>query len=54
MVGRIARVGLLLATLGCGGEPERSRVVPASGAGREGAGGAGHPAPQDIRKVETH
>jgi hypothetical protein len=54
MLVRIALIGCLFALAGCGGEPEQSRVVPASGAGREEAGGAGRPAPQDIRKVETH
>ncbi len=54
MLVRMALIGCLFALAGCGGEPERSRVVPASGTGREETGGIGHPAPGDIRKVETH
>jgi hypothetical protein len=54
MLVRIAIIGVALALAGCGHEPDRSRVVPASGAGKEEVGGAGHPAPADIHKVEMH
>ncbi len=51
MLVRIALIGCLFATAGCGREAERSRVVPASEAGKDAAG---RPAPQDIRKIEMH
>jgi hypothetical protein len=54
MIGKIARIGLLLAVVGCGGEPERSRVVPASQISGNSSAGSGQPAPGEIHKVETH
>jgi hypothetical protein len=54
MIAKVARIGALLAILGCGGEPERSRVVPASGNGKDAAGELPRPAAGDIRKIEMH
>ena len=53
MIVRVAIIGFALALAGCGREADRSRVVPASGAGREESGGAGIPR-EDIRKIEMH
>ena len=51
---RIAFVGCLLVLIGCGGEPERSRVVPSSATGRD-SGEASHKlAPGEIQKIEMH
>ncbi len=54
MTVRIAVVGCLLALAGCSREPERSRVVPASEAGRKAGDRASEVAPGDIRKIEMH
>lgn len=50
---RIAILGCLLGLAGCGGEPERSRVVPASATGHDESRAA-RPAPGEIRKIEMH
>jgi hypothetical protein len=54
MIAKVARIGALLAILGCGGEPERSRAVPASTNGKDAVGEPPRPAPGDIRKIEMH
>jgi hypothetical protein len=51
---RLAIMALALALLGCEGESERSRVVPASETPRP-RGEASHKlAPGEIRKIEMH
>ena len=53
MLLRIAILGCVLALPGCGGEPERSRVVPAS-AERGRADTTARPADRESYKIETH
>lgn len=54
MLIRIAFMGCLLALLGCGREPERSRVVPSSEVGRNPGDPPRKLAPGEIRKIEMH
>jgi hypothetical protein len=56
--GGVSRFGLCLLLVvtftGCGGEPERSRVVPSSESGRSAEGQSPRPAPGEIRRIEMH
>jgi hypothetical protein len=54
MIARIVLFGWTFALIGCGGEPERSRVVPASATGRNGGEASHKLAPGDIQKIEMH
>jgi hypothetical protein len=54
MMTRFLRIGWLLALIGCGAEPERSRVVPASGTGRNPPAAAREIGPGAIQKIDMH
>ena len=54
MLIRIAILGCVLAVPGCGGEPERSRVVPPTAADRNPSDRTDRPKSRESYKIEMH